>query len=171
MNVTNIMALIIAIITCFFGYKLNKGLIAILGLILGFLLGINYLPNIIDNQTIVYIISAIIAIISGLISYKLYLVGIFFLCAVATYILCENIGLTGNMQTIIGLTAGIIAGILGVKFTRPLMIISTSLSGGSVMVKTLFSLLNFQNNILIFIISLIFAILGMTYQFNQKDQN
>lgn len=171
MNVTNIMALIIAIITCFFGYKLNKVLIAILGLILGFLLGITYLPNIIDNQTIVYIISAIIAIISGLISYKLYLVGIFFLCAVATYILCENIGLTGNMQTIIGLTAGIIAGILGVKFTRPLMIISTSLSGGSVMAKTLFSLLNFQNNILIFIISLIFAILGMTYQFNQKDQN
>ena len=39
MTITNIIALIVAIITCFWGYKLNKGLIAIFGLILGFSLG------------------------------------------------------------------------------------------------------------------------------------
>ena len=77
MTITNIIALIVAIITCFWGYKLNKGLIAIFGLILGFSLGTEYLPNFINNETIVYIISAIIGIAVGLISYNLYLVGIF----------------------------------------------------------------------------------------------
>lgn len=171
MNLTNIMALIIAIITCFFGYKLNKALITILGLILGFWLSVTYLPSIIDSQTIIYIISIIIAIFAGLISYKLYLVGIFFLCFIAAYILCEPLGLTDNIQIIFGLIVGIFAGILGVKFTKPLMIISTSLSGSSIISKTLFSILNFQNNILIFIISIIFTILGITYQFKQKETN
>ena len=171
MNIADIIALIIAIITCFFGYKLNKGLIAILGLILGFLIGITYLPNIIIDKTLIYILSAVIAIFFGFISYKLYLVGIFFLCAIATYILCENFGLTGNLQTIIGILVGLIAGILGVKFTRPLMIISTGLSGASIITEILFNILNFQNDILNFIISLIIAILGITYQFQQKDPN
>ena len=169
MTVTNIIALVVALITCFWGYKLNKGLIAIFGLILGFTIGTEYLPNLINDQTVVYMVSAVIGIAVGLISYNLYLVGIFFLCGIAAFVLCENLGLAENIQTIIGLVAGIIAGILGVKFTRPLMIISTSLSGASVLTNTAFQLLNFQNNTLIFILSIVLAILGMIYQFNQKE--
>lgn len=169
MTITNIIALVVAIITCFWGYKLNKGLIAIFGLILGFALGIEYLPNLINDQTIVYVVSAVIGIAVGFISYNLYLVGIFFLCGVAAFVLCENLGLAENLQTIIGLVAGIIAGILGVKFTRPIMIISTSLSGASVLTDTAFQILNFQNNTLTFIISIVLAVLGMIYQFNQKE--
>ncbi len=169
MTITNIIALVVAIITCFWGYKLNKGLIAIFGLILGFALGIEYLPNLINDQTIVYVVSAVIGIAVGFISYNLYLVGIFFLCGVAAFVLCENLGLAENLQTIIGLVAGIIAGILGVKFTRPIMIISTSLSGASVLTDTAFQILNFQNNTLAFIISIVLAVLGMIYQFNQKE--
>ena len=169
MTITNIIALVVAIITCFWGYKLNKGLIAIFGLILGFALGIEYLPNFIDDQTIVYVVSAVIGIAVGFISYNLYLVGIFFLCGVAAFVLCENLGLAENLQTIIGLVVGIIAGILGVKFTRPIMIISTSLSGASVLTDTAFQILNFQNNTLAFILSIVLAVLVMIYQFNQKE--
>ncbi len=169
MNIINIITLIIATITCFFGYKLNKALIAIMGLIIGFNLGVTYLPNFITDQTTIYIVSAIIAILTGIISYNLYLVGVFLLCAIAVYILCENLGLETNIQTIVGIIAGIIAGILGVKFTRPLMIISTSLGGASILITTIFKLLNFQNNIFFLILSLIIAFLGMAYQFKQKD--
>ena len=90
------------------------------------------------------------------------------LCAIAAYILCENLGLDQNIQTIIGLIAGVIAGILGVKFTRPLMIISTSLGGASVLTDTLFALLNINRHILSIVILLILAVLGMSYQFKQK---
>ena len=171
MEIINIITILIALVTCFFGYKLNKILIAIFGLIIGFNLGVTYLPNLLTNQTIIFIISAIIAIAVGIISYNLYLVGVFLLCALAVYILCGNLGLDENIKTIIGVIAGIIAGILGVKFTMPLIIISTSLAGATTIIENVFSLLNIQNNIFELLLFLIIAILGITYQFKQKEIN
>ena len=171
MDIINIITLVIAIVTCFFGYRLNKTLIAIFGLIIGFELGITYLPNFLSDQTIIYIISTVLAIVVGIISYNLYLVGVFLLCALAVYILCGNLGLDENIKTIIGVIAGIIAGILGVKFTRPLIIISTSLAGATTIIENVFSLLNIQNNIFELLLFLIIAILGITYQFKQKEIN
>ena len=97
MDVITIVTIIIGLITCFFGYKLNKTIIAIFGLIIGYNLGVTLLPNVITDQTTIYIISVIIAIAIGLISYKLYLVGIFLLCALAAYILCDNLQLAQNI--------------------------------------------------------------------------
>lgn len=171
MSIIEIITLIIAIITCFFGYKLNKGLIAVLGLIIGFNLGITYLPNLIENETAVYIASIILAIALGLISFKLYLVGVFLLCALFAYIFCENLNLSENIQMIVSLIAGLIAGIIGVKFTRPLMIISTSLAGAGIISETALNLLNIKNDTISIIIILILAILGMIYQFKQNDEN
>ncbi len=171
MDVITIVTIIIGLITCFFGYKLNKTIIAIFGLIIGYNLGVTLLPNVITDQTTIYIISVIIAIAIGLISYKLYLVGIFLLCALAAYILCDNLQLAQNIKTIVGLITGIIAGILGVKFTRPLVIISTSLAGATTFAENILNLLNYQNNNLTIIISIIVAIIGIIYQFKQKDTN
>ena len=106
-----------------------------------------------------------------MLSYKLYLVGIFFLCAISAYLLFENLNLTGNIQIIFGLIIGVIAGILGVKFTRPLMIISTSLCGSSLVINTIMPALNIQNNTVNLILTLIIAIISMAYQFKQKDIN
>lgn len=171
MDVITIVTIIIGLITCFFGYKLNKTIIAIFGLIIGYNLGVTLLPNVITDQTTIYIISVIIAIAIGLISYKLYLVGIFLLCVLAAYILCDNLQLAQNIKTIVGLITGIIAGILGVKFTRPLVIISTSLAGATTFAENILNLLNYQNNNLTIIISIIVAIIGIIYQFKQKDTN
>lgn len=171
MNAINIVAIIIGLLSCFFGYKINKIIIAIIGLIIGFNIGITVLPSIITDQTIIYIVSTIIALLFGFISYKLYLIGVFLLCALTVYTLCSNLGLESNIQTIISVIAGIIAGILGVKFTRPIMIISTSLGGASLITENAFNLFNFQNPILSIIILIIIAVLGMSYQFKQKDIN
>ena len=161
MNIVNIITIVIALATCFFGYKLNKILIAIFGLIIGFNLGVTYLPNLLTDQTVIYIISAVIAIAIGIISYNLYLVGVFLLCALAAFILCENLNLEENVQIIISVFAGLIAGILGVKFTRPLMIISTSLAGASTFTESALILFKIQNNTLTLIIFIIIALLGM----------
>lgn len=171
MNIVNIITIVIALATCFFGYKLNKILIAIFGLIIGFNLGVTYLPNLLTDQTVIYIISAVIAIAIGIISYNLYLVGVFLLCALAAFILCENLNIEENVQIIISVFAGLIAGILGVKFTRPLMIISTSLAGASTFTESALILFKIQNNTLTLIIFIIIALLGMCYQFKQKDIN
>lgn len=171
MDIINVITLVIALVTCFFGYKLNKIIIAIFGLIIGFNLGVTYLPNLLEGQTVIYIISAILALIVGLLSYKLYLVGVFLLCALAAFILCENLNLSENIQMIVSIAAGFIAGILGVKFTRPLMIISTSLAGASTFTECALILFKMQSNTLSLIIFIVIALLGMSYQFKQKDIN
>ena len=171
MDIVNIITIVIALATCFFGYKLNKTLIAIFGLIIGFKLGITYLPSMLSDQTLIYIISAIIAIAVGIISYKLYLVGVFLLCALAAFILCENLNLQENIQLIISIIAGLIAGILGVKFTRPLMIISTALAGSAAFIENILLLFNIKNDIISIILFIFVAILGMCYQFKQKEVN
>lgn len=171
MDIVNIITIVIALATCFFGYKLNKTLIAIFGLIIGFKLGITYLPSMLSDQTLIYIISAIIAVAVGIISYKLYLVGVFLLCALATFILCENLNLQENIQFIISIIAGLIAGILGVKFTRPLMIISTALAGSAAFIENILLLFNIKNDIISIILFIFVAILGMCYQFKQKEVN
>ena len=51
------------------------------------------------------------------------------------------------------------------------MIIATSLSGASILTDTAFQMLNFQNNTLSFVISIVLAILGIIYQFNQKESD
>ena len=99
----------------------------------------------------------------------LYLVGVFLLCALAAFILCGNLNLEENIQMIISIIAGLIAGILGVKFTRPIMIISTSLAGASALSEKALTLFNFQNNTLEIILFIVVAILGMVYQFKQKE--
>lgn len=164
----NIIILIVAAIACFFGYKLNKTLIAILGFLIGYKLGLAYIPNFIENQTMIYIGTIVIAILTGLFSNSLYSIGIFFLCAMSAYILCGNLNLSGDISTIIGLIIGIIAGILGVKFTRSLIIISTGIGGSTLFTDTLFNILNITPSTLSTIILLIIASLGITYQFKQK---
>ena len=72
---------------------------------------------------------------------------------------------------IVSLIAGLIAGIIGVKFTRPLIIISTSLAGAGTISETALNLLNIKNDTISIIIILILAILGMIYQFKQNDEN
>lgn len=171
MDIINIITIVISLVTCFFGYKLNKIIIAIFGLIIGFNLGITYLPNLLTDQTIIYIISAIIAIAVGMISYNLYLVGVFLLCALATFTLCDNLNLSENVQMIVSIVIGLIAGILGVKFTRPIMIISTSLAGASTFTENALTLFKIQNDILALIIFIIITIFGMLYQFKQKEIN
>lgn len=171
MDIINVITVIIALVTCFFGYKLNKIIIAIFGLIIGFNLGVTYLPNLLEDQTIIYIISIILALITGMISYKLYLVGVFLLCALAAFILCENLNLEQNIQMIVSIIIGLVAGILGVKFTRPIMIISTSLAGASTFTESALNLFKIQNNTLSLIIFIIMIILGISYQFKQKDIN
>ena len=171
MNIVNIITIVISIITCFFGYKLNKTLIAILGLIIGFNLGVTYLPNLITDQQVTYIISAIIALITGMISYKLYLVGVFLLCSLSAFILSGNLNLSENIQIIVSIVFGLIAGVLGVKFTKPIMIISTSLAGASTLIESSLTLFNFQNNTLEIILFIIITILGIMYQFKQNDEN
>lgn len=168
---TKIIDIVLGFISCFFGYRFSKAILSIFGFIIGYKFGMQYLPSYTLQPWMNITISIIIGLIAGFISYKLYLIGIFALCATVVYSLCQTIGIDESLRIIIGLTAGIIAGIIGVNFTKPLIIVTTSLSGTTLLVKTISSVVSFKNPILYMILYIIIAIYSINYQLKQEDGN
>ena len=164
---TKIIDIVLGFISCFFGYRFSKAILSIFGFIIGYKFGMQYLPSYILQPWMNITISIIIGLIAGFISYKLYLIGIFALCATVVYSLCQTIGIDESLRIIIGLTAGII----GVNFTKPLIIVTTSLSGTTLLVKTISSVVSFKNPILYMILYIIIAIYSINYQLKQEDGN
>lgn len=154
MNVGNIIMVIGAIIIGFYGFNFNRAIITLFGFVLGFQLGMFS-----NNQ----LISIIMAIVLGFMAYKLYLFGIFLLCGLTGYILCGDFGL--SYQVMLGIIVGVVVGIIGVKFTKPVIIISTSVFGAFLLVDTIFGIFNYNNYLISNIISIIMMVFCMMYQF------
>lgn len=159
-----IISIIISFTTILFGYKLNKFLIAILGFIIGFNIINDIIAPMALNETLTLIIPILGALSIALISFKLYLAGVFILCFLATYYLC-NIYLPLENLKIISVILGIILGIIGIKFTRPMIIIFTSISGSSLLVDAL----NIDSYISILII-IILSVFGIYFQFKNTKE-
>ncbi len=162
---TIITSIIIAIITCLFGFRLNKWLIAIVGFGLGYYLCSTGLFNMLGEGLMNFIISILVGLLTGFVSFKLYLAGIFILCFVLSYTGCISFIETGTFSTILSIAIGIIVGILGIWFTRPIIIISTSISGAFVIADNILPLLNLNTPIVNLMVGLIIATFAMNYQF------
>jgi hypothetical protein len=165
MNVETIVILIVSLIACFFGYRFNKSLIAICGLIIGFYLAKTFLPMILTDSNLITICSCVIAIFIGFISFRAYEIGIFLTCFFGIYVFCGNLNLAHDIRIIVGVICGLISGFLAVKFVRPIMIITTASSGAFLFTENILKIINYNNNTLNIVISLVIMILGILYQF------
>lgn len=161
--VTNI---VIGIIVLLAGYKLNKALISLCGFIFGYQLLGSIVSNMDLTNGIVIALSIVGGIIFATFSFKLYLFGIFIAIFLAVFSICEMTIAIDNLKFIISIVAGIIAGILGIKFTKPIFIIMTSLSGGFLIVNYLLQLFNLNSWIVFFIFGIVISMIGMKVQFN-----
>lgn len=169
MNVYLILTLVIGLIVCLAGYKFNKLLIVIAAIVGGFTLGMQITANLNVTETTQTLISAIIAILFGILSFKLYLLGIFLLCFSVTYGSCYSLITIENLKIIISVIAGIIVGILAVKFTAPIMIITTSISGAITISKAILGMLSINSLILQLVIIILMAITGLRMQFQALE--
>ena len=165
-----IASIITGLLACFMGYRLNKVIIMIIGFYVGYKLGDTYLPNLISDDVPVKFLSVVIGIIVGFAAFSLYLFGIFILCFLLAYTLCEVFIDTETIKIIIGVVAGVVAGIIGVKFVRPIMIIATSLTGGFLAVSSIMSLINYESSSIYIICGLILAAIGALAQFQNKEE-
>ena len=84
-NITNtaiIFSMIIALITCFFGYKLQKVFYVVSGFAIGAILGAMVIVIICPKNeyflTVLLITAIIVGIIGGIVSFKFYKIGVFF---------------------------------------------------------------------------------------------
>lgn len=132
-----LLTIIWALLHCFFGYKLQKIWVALMAAMVGGLLG--YIIAALFNPPVwvPWVAALALGALFVMISFKLYLVGVFLLSFVLFSICVQSIITNETAMWIVIVVGGILLGILAVKFTRPVLILATSLGGGLTAAKSL----------------------------------
>lgn len=134
-------SLIIGAVECFAGFKIMKATLVIWGFIIGAALGV--VIGVSSEFVSLGVISVIVlGIVLAILSYKLYLAGIFmitvFLTTAAVYIIDENI--------LVSLLIAVFVGVLAIFFVKPVVIISTAFSGAGIIVSSAYLMMKLGMN-------------------------
>jgi len=127
-----IVSIAIGALSCFFGYRIFKVMLGILGFALGAFIAALIANNILVESQIVLLISAIVGgLIGAALMASLYFIGIFVLGAIIGGLIGTLIStaLGGYLQIAAQLILAIIGGVMALIFQKFMIIIATSLSG------------------------------------------
>lgn len=132
-----VVSVILALMQCFFGYRLLRFWVTLIGGLAGFALGFGISrAQMQDAQVwIPVLIGVVAAALLGFLAFKIYLAGVFLLCGILAGAAVLTIpfpdeSVWKTIRIILAIAAFIIAGILSVKFNRQVVIIVTAFSGG-----------------------------------------
>jgi len=122
----------LGVVYCFFGYRIFRILLGILGFILGASMAVAIAFDIFGREQVVVILAGLVGgIIGAVLMVVLYFVGIFLLGAWLGSLL--GVLLTGGggstVETVIILVLAVIGGIVAILLQKLMIIISTALSG------------------------------------------
>lgn len=163
-----IIAVVTGLLICFFGYKLLRVWCAIVGFAAGALIA--GLVAYAMNADAALLVAAIAGIITAVLSFLFYKSGVFVIGFGAALNILGNFinayGISAQWWIIIlAIVASVIVGCLAVRFVRPVVIISTSLSGATSIVTNILGIFQVTNWVIILSVIGIVAVLGMVYQF------
>lgn len=165
---TNYIALVVGLIGCFFGYKLLKFWISLLGFLAGWLVGYMIVENFVENLSIAIVAGTVAGLISGFIVYRIYLAGVFCVALLAVLSLASLIPAEGKTLKLVLLIAGIIVGIIAgsfaVKFVRPVIIVSTAVQGAFVTVIEFQKIMKADSSLLLIISQGVLVLAGILVQ-------
>ena len=122
----------LGVVYCFFGYRIFKIVLGILGFVLGASAGAAIALNLFGREQVLVILAGLVGgVIGAVLMVVLYFIGIFLLGAWLGSLL--GVLLTGGSEsliaTVIILVLAVIGGIVAVVLQQLMIIISTSLSG------------------------------------------
>ena len=169
---TAIFGLIIGLLGCYLGFKLSKLCIGFCGFLAGIIIGV--VLSIKNGNENYMVLGFFMAIVLAILAYKLYKLGsalvAFINTAIAVFFMklltfAEGGNLTSDdlkSTIILCCIAGIIAGILTFIFTKPMFIISTSISGGYISGLCLYILT--EQTLILKILPVIFIATGIFVQ-------
>ncbi|HIW59224.1 MAG TPA: hypothetical protein H9880_04975 [Candidatus Anaerobutyricum avicola] len=125
--------LIIALLGCFFGFKLSKLFMSLTGLLVGAIAGGGIASAFLDGSTAMTAGCALVgAIILSILAYRIYQAGIFVLCFGLSFMAAASIlPFTGDIQFFLSVVVGFVVGSLALKFIRPVIIITSAVVCGS----------------------------------------
>lgn len=167
-----VISCIFSLAQCLFGYRLLKVSCAIVGFLLGLLIGYIIGVELIHlDSAWPWLPAAIMAIILGFLSYRLFLVGFFILTFVMSFFLALGIPLPRSTTwdiicVVIAFIIGILAAVLAVRYNKVVAIFATAILGAYHFITSLDKLTHLINgNTLIHICAVsIVAFVGLLLQ-------
>ena len=131
--VGSVITLILALVGCFFGYKLSRLFMSITGFIAGALIGQLVASQLLHVEGFASVLCIILggAIVASL-AFWIYRIGIFILCfALAFSAAGALFPFEGDIQFFVNIITGLIVGVLAVKYMRPVIILTSAIVCGS----------------------------------------
>lgn len=137
-NIALFVGLVIALIQCFFGYKIIRSWISIIGFLIGAVLGYGIVYLIVAELLYSFIGGIIGGILFAILAYKVYLFGVFAIASLSTYYLCVTY-LTLDMKylQLLSILIAIAVAILAIKYMRPAIIVLTAFTGAFTAMETI----------------------------------
>lgn len=168
-SVVGLIVLIVALVNCFLGYRLMKLWIAVIGFLVGALLGYTLAGLFTDTFWILLVSALAGGGILALIAFRLYLAGVFLYALITAYGFMA--GLLGHEKwwtLMLCVIVALVVGILAVKFVRPVIIVTTAISGGFTAVNEVMGWLSVGDIRIVYGLALILAAVGILVQFRGK---
>lgn len=175
-----ITVLVIALLYVFFGYKLLRVYISLLGFLIGFALGIVICAVFdLSNTTAVIVIICVCAVALAALGFWLYKAGLFVMILLSLFpiilsIVSEFTTIQPVFMWIGSILFALVLAILAIFFVRPVVIIVTAVSGGlsiaNLIINSLLPEIAQVNTvdgarIFMLIIGAVIAVLGIYFQF------
>lgn len=164
--------LVIGVLTCFLGYRLLKAWISLAGFYMGVLL-CYALVSIYTQDPLIQICTVLAGgLLLGIASVQIYRLGVFLLCTdiasvAASWILQPQ----DILRFMLCLGIGILVGLLGVAFVRPVVIFNTAMGGGLSAASSAAVLLKKEVDMKILLLGAGLAVAGIIIQILQAVQD
>lgn len=168
-ELTAVIAIIIGLLMCFGGFKIQKLLITLVWFVIGAALAKYVGGYFIDNDKILIAVEIVVGIIVGSVGFKLEKLALFIAVAYLTF---KTIGpyITGVEKGVALIIQGGIAlfvGALSTFFIKPILIVVSSIAGASIIKSYIPVFVTLAPNVLLILIGII-AIMGILVQFKSN---
>ncbi len=170
-----VIALVFAVLNCFWGYRLQRLLIGAGGFFAGMTAGwLLFAPH--WEPLVAFVVAFLLGILLCILAFRFFKAGVFLAvlaaCTVSVGFLGGGYG-AGMVFWLLGAVLGLILGVVAVKYTKPVFVAVTSVFGGSMMISSVLALTGWavtvRGSVLLRILAALAALVlmagGMRYQF------
>lgn len=163
---------IFSLLNCFFGYKLQKVWIAIIGFLIGFFIGFICSVSLFKfNAGIGALMGVLLGLVLALAAFKVYKAGVFLFCGITIYGMLYQLIPIQWLGIVLGVICGIGAGVLALKFLRPAIIFTTAVGSGISAAQQLLSLFKVTNLPVVLCAGMILAAAGVIVQLKTTSRD
>lgn len=168
-GVMGLLVLGFALLNCFLGYRLRKFWMALLGFLIGAFAGFAIASVFTNTGWILLAATLGSGIVLAFLAFRLYLFGVFLYTVFVGYGFV--VGLIGHdrwWSLMLCVAAALVIGILAVKFVRPVIILTTAVSGGFTAVNQILGWLSVTDIRFLYGLALALSLVGILVQFRGK---